>query len=251
MPVWMRNVLVGLAFTPLLVLVVLVAAIRAPWMDAVTVRMPMGVRTAVAGVILGQAEFGLKAIPALERVVRLEPDNAGGWQRICVTREASMAQRAVACQRAVDVAPTPWNYKAMAQLQEEQGNLSGAEETMRTAQARADTIDNEPALFLRELGRLELINGDMDKSLTDLLQAEKFDARDAEFAKKDDEESADALETDRDYLMVLYDRRHEPEKSAAVCRKTMPKSDKPCGCTMNAKNALRCTSWAPDDAKAD
>lgn len=113
---------------------------------------------------------------------------------------------------------------------------------MRVAQSRADTIDDDPPLFLRELGRLEMVNGHLDRALSDLLQAEKFDARDAEFAKDDDGAAKDSLETDREYLIVAFDRMHQAEKAKAMCRKAMPAVAE-CGCELNGRNQLACKGW--------
>lgn len=252
MPVFVRNLFVGLAFVPLVCLVLLLAAVRYPWMDGVSAHTPMGLRTALATVVLNRAEYGEKSLPALERVVRLDPGNTVVRERMCRMSALPPERRMEECRKAIALNPTPWNYMGLADLQEERKDWVGAEATMRIAQSKADTIDDEPATFLRELGRLEMANGELDKSLADLTQAEKFDSRDAEFAKNDDGEAADNVEMDREYLVVLFNRMHDAKRAEAMCRKALPKETRPCGCELDEKNLLHCAVWPPigkDDAK--
>lgn len=67
MPVFVRNLLVGLAFVPMLLMVLLIAGVRYAWMDTVTVRMPMGVRSAMAAVMMTKVDYGKDSTETLDR----------------------------------------------------------------------------------------------------------------------------------------------------------------------------------------
>src|ERR1700734_4086746 len=149
----MRPVLWGLLVfalcLPLTFVVYLAAAARYPAMDGFTAKLPSEVGAAVAQIVMRKAPSGKDESTALDRVIRLDPENAEAWSSRCHRNDNATAADEPACRKAIALGPTAWNFSGLGDAQERAGEFCAAEESYtRAVQATA----NE-ALYLRNMAR--------------------------------------------------------------------------------------------------
>jgi tetratricopeptide (TPR) repeat protein len=226
----MRPVLWGLLVfvlcLPLTFVLYLAAAARYPATDSFTAKLPALVGAAVAQIALRKAPNGKDESTALDRVIRLDPENADAWSWRCHANNNATAADEPACRKAIALGPTAWNFNGLGDAQEHAGEFCAAEDSYTKAvQATA----NE-ALYLRNMARAAMRCGHTGASVAGFEVAEGLDAK-AAADPDEDEITKDDLLTDREYLAVAYDRSNQPDKAAAMCTKAHPEW-KTCHCEL-------------------
>jgi tetratricopeptide (TPR) repeat protein len=220
------GLLVFVLCLPLTFVLYLVAAARYPAMDGFTAKLPDMVGAAVAQIELRKAPSGKDGSKALDRVLRLDPENAEAWSWRCHTNDTATAADEPACRKAISLGPTAWNFNGLGDAQEHAGEFCAAEESYtRAVQATA----NE-ALYLRNMARAAMRCGHTGASVAGFEVAEGLDAK-AAADPDEDEFTKDDLLKDREYLAVAYDRSKQPEKAAAMRTKAHPEW-KTCHCEL-------------------
>jgi tetratricopeptide (TPR) repeat protein len=241
----MRPVLWGLFIfivcLPLIFVLYLVAASKYPRMDAFTVKLPSIVRTTVAELTLQKAGYGKGSERAIDRTIRLDPENAGAWGRRCrfVVDETNYDQ--AVCRKAIALDPSPWNYNGLGRAQENAKDFCAAEDSYTTA-IRGSQNDAE---LLRNMARAALRCGHTGASIAGFEVAEGLDAKVAADPDEDEDVKADLL-TDREYLAVAYDRTNQPAKAAAACAKAHA-GWKSCHCELT-DSSMKCSDGSAASA---
>jgi len=232
--------LVVVLCTPLAFTVYLVTAARYPALDRVTLTLPMAIRQPVAGIVMQKAGYGDKSTAAIDRVVRIDPDNGDAWSRRCTaTRNKSNPAAASICATAIRLAPdSAWNYNALGYAQQESKNFCAAEDSFTTAMDK----DRNDAYLIRNMSIAAMRCGHLGAAQSGLEVSETLDAK-AAADPDDDEDSKDDLVLDREYLAVVYDRTQQPAKATEVCLKAHP-TYKPCHCDLTDKS-VACTGSLP------
>jgi hypothetical protein len=218
----MRKFLMGLGIgvlcLPMLFVCWLLAASRWSKMDALTMRAPMAMRGVVASVVLQKAGWGRDAFPMLDRVTRLDPDNADAWGRRCTVYSRGPQPEAdvEACVKAVSLQPTPQMYMALGRADERAGKECDAAEAFKTA-VRGPVRGYKRT---ESMGRAALKCGDLVEAREGLETAVSVQA-----ARLMDKTASDSQMTqvktdqltDREYLIVTYDGLHEAKVAKHMC----------------------------------
>jgi tetratricopeptide (TPR) repeat protein len=208
------GLLVSVVCLPLVFVLWLVAAAKYPVMDANTMRLPDGIRATVAELVIRNAGYGKDSANAIDRVIRLDPDNSDAWNRRC---EASVEKKSgdlAPCRRSISLDPSAINYDRLGLGQENAKDFCTAEDSYTSA----IRLSQNNATLLRHMGRAALRCGHTAASVAGLEVAEDLDTKEASDPSEDDDMKADLLE-DREYLAVAYDRTRQPAKATAMCIK--------------------------------
>jgi hypothetical protein len=83
----MRPVLWGLlglvVCLPLALVLLIVTAAKYPAMDAFTVKLPPGIQTTIADLIMQKAGYAKDSMKGVDRAIRFDPENPDAWTRRC------------------------------------------------------------------------------------------------------------------------------------------------------------------------
>lgn len=240
----MRPVLWGLLIfvvcLPLTFVLYLVAAAKYPAMDGLTMKLPTGIRTAVADLTLRNAGYGKGSVKLVDRAIELDPENADAWSRRCHGDGDRATDDLAACRKAATLDPSAWNFDGLGATQENAKDFCAAEDSYTSAiKASPNTADP-----LRNMARAALRCGHTGASVAGFEVAEGIDAKAAADPDEDDDVKTDLL-ADREYLIVAYDRTNQPAKAAAICTKAHA-GWKACHCELTEKD-VKCSD-APVEA---
>ncbi|WP_263380829.1 hypothetical protein [Granulicella paludicola] len=244
----MRKVLVvlgvGVLSFPLLFVIWLLLAVRLPKMDALTMQMPMSVRSIVANAAAGEMGWGKGAKPKLERVIRIDPQNASAWTGLCESYFGGPERSAdvQTCQKAVTLDPTAGNYNGLGVAQERAGDNCAAEDAYTEAASKASSSGSYG--YTERMGRAALLCGkayDARAGFEAAIDVEKRQLA-APDADDDEDEVADEkqdLLTDREYLIVTANRLSDRKLAETTCSEAHP-GWKGCACSLDAKGKVAC-----------
>jgi len=181
----------------------------------------------------------------LNRVVKLDPDNSDAWDRRCTfaTEKDDPAIDIATCRRAVQLNQDAWNYDSLGLAQERAGDFCAAEGSFTSAVQKENGKDAGP---LRNMGRAAIRCGRTGGGIAGFEMAEAIDAK-AVADPEDDGDTKDDLKLDREYLVVVYDRLGEPEKSHAMCAKAHPEWAG-CACELD-QHGVKCSERAAAPTK--
>lgn len=231
-PAWW-GLLFAVVCMPLVFVLFLIFAAKHPAMDALTLKLPNGVRTAVSELAFNNTGFGKQEAVQLDRVIKLDPASSDAWSRRCTLFITSNVQDdkrqsgLAACQKAVMLDPTAWKINSLGLAHERAKDFCTAEDSFTSAIQKSS---NNPH-FIRNMARAALRCGHLLASGAGFEVAEDLDAKDA--ADPDDDGDAKVnLALDREYLAVIYDKSNEPEKAAAACERAHP-TWKNCHCDLS------------------
>jgi tetratricopeptide (TPR) repeat protein len=204
---------------PLVFVLLIVAGARYPAMDAFTMKLPAGFRTAVADLTLRNTGFGKDSAKGIDRAINLDPENVDAWARRCHGNDDETTYDQAACRKAIAFDPSPWNYNGLGATQEKAKDFCSAEDSYTNAIKGS----SNNALFLRNMARAALRCGHLGAGVAGFEVAEGLDAKAAATPDEDDDGDVKAdLLSDRQYLAVVYNLNKEPTKSAAICAKAHP-----------------------------
>jgi len=240
----MRPVLWGLLLTvvclPMAFVLFLVAA-GVPAFDVFTTKLPSGIRSSVADVTLSKAGYEKNARAVIDRVIRLDPENADAWGRRCHATAEGGSQRE-ACNKAVALDPTAWNFEGLGSAQEHERDYCAAENSYTSA----IRYSQNDAGLLRDMARAALHCGHAWASVAGFEVAEGLDVKSAANDPNDEDDTAADLLADREFLVVAYNRTKQSGKATAMCTKTHPDWAS-CNCDLT-EMGVRCTN-ASSEAK--
>ncbi len=242
----MRPVLWGLlgfvVCLPRAFVLLIVAAARFPSMDAFTLKLPATVQVTVAGLILQKTSYGKDSAKGVDRVLRFDPDNPDAWTRRCHSDLTQKTYDQAACRRAIKLAPTAWNFNGLGATQQAK-DFCAAEDSYTNA-IRNSSND---AFSLRNMARAALRCGHTGARIAGVEVAEGLDVQTAADPDEGDDVKADLL-SEREYLVVAYDRTNQPAKAAAVCIKAHP-DWRTCHCDLTETSVKCSNSAAPPASK--
>jgi hypothetical protein len=228
--------LVAFVFSALIVM-----EARFPSLDSLTLHEPRPMRSLVGHLAL--REYGA-GDTGLDRVLRLDPNNALAWERRCTAfLGATQAEWVSDCQHALKLQANGANYRLVGSAQEQANQYCAAEASYRTAEAQPDMAGQRPFL-LRDAARAALDCGDASASLDMLRSAEQLDQRSADLAVAPDEtqRARDGLSSDHGYMAVVYQQMNRPDKARHMCFEANPGYGD-CSCQLTG-TGLVCTPAA-------
>jgi hypothetical protein len=241
----LRKVLVvlgvGVLSFPLLFVIWLLLAVRLPKMDALTMRMPMSVRSTVAASVLTNVPWGKKGSQGIDRVIALDSENADAWSRRCTNlwKDAGAAQLQ-ACEKAVALQKTAPNLNNLGRAQEKMGDECAAEESFTQASSAASS--GTDYTYVENMGRASLRCGKAYDARAGLETAINLESRNLRAPDQDEDDIADYKEdqlADREYLIVTFDRMHDSANAQTTCSVAHP-DWKGCACSLDAKGKVAC-----------
>jgi tetratricopeptide (TPR) repeat protein len=214
----MRPVLWGLIIVvvcmPLAFVLFLVTAAKYPVLDPFTMKLPSDVRAAVADLTLRKAGVGKDSAKLVNRAIELDPESADAWGRRCHGDDNRATYDQGACRKAIALDPSAWNYSGLGTAQEDAKDFCAAEDSYTSA----IKASQNSAYYLRNMARAALRCGHTGAAIAGFEVAEGLDAKAAADPNEDDDVKTDLL-SDREYLVVAYDRTTQPAKAAAICAK--------------------------------
>jgi tetratricopeptide (TPR) repeat protein len=214
----MRPVLWGLLIVvvcmPLAFVLFLVTAAKYPVLDPFTMKLPSDVRAAVADLTLRKAGVGKDSAKLVNRAIELDPESADAWGRRCHGDDNRATYDQGACRKAIALDPSAWNYSGLGTAQEDAKDFCAAEDSYTSA----IKASQNSAYYLRNMARAALRCGHTGAAIAGFEVAEGLDAKAAADPNEDDDVKTDLL-SDREYLVVAYDRTTQPAKAAAICAK--------------------------------
>jgi tetratricopeptide (TPR) repeat protein len=226
------GLLVSVVSLPLVFVLWLVAAARYPAMDANTMRLPDGIRSTVAELAMRNAGYGKDSANAIDRVIKLNPDNPDAWNRRCEVIVEKKSGDFAPCRKAISLDSSAINYDRLGMAQENAKDFCAAEDSYTSAIRAAQNN----AEFLRDMGRAALRCGHTAASVVGFEVAEDLDIKQAADPSEDDDTKADLL-ADREYLSVAYGRTNQPAKATATCAKAHL-GWKACNCELTDTNVV-------------
>ena len=232
------GLLVFIVCLPLAFVVLIVAAARYPHMDAFTTKLPTGVRTTIADLTLRNVGFGNDSVKAVDRALRLDPENEDAWGRRCHGNSDGTQNDQAACRKAITLKATAWNYNGLGTTQENAKDYCAAEDSYTHA---INLSSNDP-YSLRNMARAALRCGHIGASVAGFEVAEGLDAKAAADLDEDEDVKTDLL-SDREYLVVVYNRTNQPTKAAAICNKAHAEW-KACLCDLT-DTSVKCSDGSP------
>jgi len=234
----MRVVQRSLLLVAFVFSLLIVVEARFPSLDSLTVHEPRPVRSLVGRLALredGAADTGL------DRVLRLDPNNARAWERRCTAfLGATQTEWVSDCQHALKLQTSGANYRLMGSAQEQAGQYCAAEASYRAAETQPDMAGQRPFL-LRDAARAAMDCGDTNVSLALLHTAEQLDQHSADIAQAPEESqrARDGLSSDRGYMSVVYQQMNQPENAHRMCFEANPGYGD-CSCQLTG-SALVCS----------
>jgi len=236
---------VGVLCLPMLFVIWLLAAVRWPRMDSLTLRMPMEVRRTVAQLAFQKAGWNKGSFHKLERVIALDPQNTDAWGRRCTEYKDAEGAKAhlQTCETTVALDATPENLDALGRAQEALGDPCAADASFTKA---AGNTSEQAYLYVEDMGRAALRCGDLYGARagleTAILQEDKSIKEPDQDQEDIDDTKVDQL-TDREYLIVTLDRLHEGSLSKDACSAAHP-DWAGCACALGAKGEVSCEDAA-------
>jgi tetratricopeptide (TPR) repeat protein len=238
----MRPVLWGLlglvVCLPLALVLLIVTAASYPAMDSFTLKLPAGLQTTVADLIMQKAGYGKDSTKRIDRALRFDPENADAWTRRCHENVNGTTSDPATCRKAIALQPTAWNFNGLGAAQEKAKDFCAAEDSYTSA----IRVATNEAYYLRNMARAALRCGHTGASIAGFEVAEGLDAK-AAADPDDDGDTKDNLLSDREYLAVVYDRTNQPAKAAAICTKAHS-SWKTCRCDLT-ETGVKCSDAPP------
>jgi len=242
----MRKVLLGLGIgvlcLPMLFVGWLLLASRWAKMDGSTMQAPMALRQTVAALVLQKATFGKAGMPAVDRVLRLDPENAGAWQRRCSVYIWNNDTPSVKdCQKAVELGKEPYSYYNLGRAQDATNDPCSAEESYTAAVSA--TATNPDFEYVRSMGQSALRCGHLPAAKAGLNLAVELEGKAMNDPDQDDDETANIKKdmlADREYLLVAYQRGGEDTLAGQACTVAHP-GWKGCRCDLDAKGKVGCS----------
>jgi hypothetical protein len=220
----------------------LLLAARWTKMDALTLRMPMGMRQVVAQALESNATWGKEGRIQQERVTRLDATNAGAWSGRCTGffGETKRTADVQTCKVAVSLDGSAGNYNGLGDAQKRAGDACGAEESFTKA-ASEDSSSNDYT-YTESMGRAGLRCGDMSGARAGLETALEKADRSLKAPDEDDDDIADTksdMLKDREFLVLVYQKEREPVLAAAACSLAHP-DWKGCACSLAKDGDVKC-----------
>jgi hypothetical protein len=246
----MRKVLLVLGIAilclPMLFVTWLLLASRWQKMDPTTAHAPLALRQAVASIILQKAGYGKKSLPALNRILRLDPKNAGAWQRRCsIFVWDKSSPNLKDCEAAVQFAEAPGDYYNLGRAQETIGDPCTAEDSY--THAVSATSSNPDTDYLEAMGRAALRCNHLPGSRAGFELAIETQQKWLNQPDQDQDEIDDAKKdilADQESLIVIYHRQHDDTLAGQTCTAAHP-GWKSCSCDIDAKGIASCTEAKP------
>ena len=230
------------ACLPMLFVAWLMMASYWPAMDRLTMKLPSGVRQTIATVAFEKVGWDKKAPARLERVLQLDPTNAKAWSRRCSLNDdfTDATANLHSCTTAIALDSSESNWTGLARAQEAVGNECAAEESFTKAANLAPSSSGY--YHEEELGRAALRCGDLYTARAGLEAA--IDLENKSLKEDDDDqdeinETKDDQVTDREYLVVTFDKLHEPGLSRQACSAVHP-DWKGCVCSLSSATEVHC-----------
>jgi len=220
----------------------LLAAVQSPKLDHITQQTPSGLRQFVASAVMGNAGFGKKSLPAVERALRLDPENAEALDRKCSLESSDNTPASLEdCQKSLRIKPTAEAYYNVGNAQLEQGNVCDAETNLTEAASKSSSSGN--AWYLNRMGVAAIRCNDLPGARAALEAALDQDNKslNAPNQEQDDlDEDHENILSDQELLVIVYQDQHEKGLEAATCKAAHP--DKPhCNCAIGKDNNPTCT----------
>ncbi len=231
------GLLVAVLCSPLILVGLLLTASAVPAMDRVTLAMPRGVRTIVAKVAMQKVGYGKDAEPKSRRAIRLDPENAEAWSRLCsLAVQKPMKSDAIAtCNRAVAYDNSQYDLYHLGRAQVAAGDSCTAEDTLTQANDKAGKGDAD---YLRAMGQAAyLCGGRLPASIAELEAARDLDAKDSTDTNEDEDERDDSredLQLDNEWLSVAYADARKPQLAVEACTQAHPEL-KACTCRLQGE----------------
>ncbi len=206
-----------------------------PRLDGLTVRNPRMMRSLVGEVAMTKVGYGKDSGKQLDRVLKLDPENAEALGRLCTANvNTGSGQALQTCRKALAQDPSELNYNGLGLAQEKAGAFCDAEDSFTTANSKVNARD---AYVLSNMGRVALKCGHAAAAVASFEIAEGKDVQDVVVAKAEGEDEDDARDTllqDREWLIVAYGRNGNMKQAAAMCATAHP-TWKTCSCSFDDK----------------
>ena len=226
---------------PMLFVIWLLLASRWSRMDAATMQAPPSLRKTIAEMVLQKADYGKESLPALDRALRLDPQNGDAWSRRCgLPFDEDTAPSLKDCEAAVQFNKGPYDCYRLGRAQDALNNPCTAEDSF--TQATSATASNPDYTYIDSMGRAALRCGHLPAGRAGLETAIELEEKSLKDPEDHDDEIADTKKdmlTDREYLIVLYNREHENTLAAEACSATHP-DWKSCNCDLDPKGLVAC-----------
>lgn len=225
---------------PMLFVTWLLLSVSWSRMDATTMKLPSGLRSAVAAVALDRPPFGPDKI---DRVLRLDPDNAKAIGESCrwYSEKKSLQQKLDICRKAVSLEPISGNFYALGRAQEGTDDECTAEETFTRASRSNPDVDNYNDV--EAMGIAALRCGHLYYARAGLEQASIVQEKVLKNSKDEDPEEIDDIKddqkTDREYLILTYDGLHETQLKSQTCKLAHP-DWQACDCRLDEDGKPAC-----------
>jgi tetratricopeptide (TPR) repeat protein len=219
---------------PLAFVLLIVLAAKYPAMDSDTTKLPEGIQTTVADLILQKTAYGKDAAKGIDRALRFDPENPDAWTRRCHGRFDGTTPDLATCRKAISLQPTAGNFNSLGAAQEKAKDFCAAEDSYTSA-IREATND---AYYLRNMARAALRCGHTGASVAGFEVAEGLDAKAAADPDEIDDVKDDLL-ADREYLAVAYDHANQSAKATAICTKAHT-GWKACHCELT-ETSVKCS----------
>ncbi len=216
----------------------LVAAAKWTKLDATTVRMPMGMRQMVAQVVTQQAAWDDR--PTFARAVKLDPESALGWDGLCSSDGvAKDAKTELAnCRKAVALSDNATDENHIGEAQEKLGETCASVDAYR----KASVLSTGGWAYLDNMAQAALKCKDLPTARAGFEAAVENASKGLTNKDADDDTKQDAKEsvsTDREFLIVVYDRMKEPQLADATCKVEHPEW-KGCACAIDKDGDVDC-----------
>jgi hypothetical protein len=211
-------------------------------MDALTLRMPLGLRQLVAQAVESNATLGKGGRTQQERVTRLDPTHAEAWSGLCESFFGGTKRTAdvATCKVAVSLNGSAGNYNGLGDSQERAGDECGAEESFTKAASKDSSSSDY--VYVESMGRAGLRCGDMPGARAGLETALEKADKSLKTPDQDDDELADTksdMLKDREFLVVIYQKEHEPGLATTACSLAHP-DWKGCACELKSDGDVKC-----------
>jgi hypothetical protein len=217
----------------------LLLAARWTKMDALTMRMPEGTRSLVVQAML---QYSSDA-KGLQRATRIDAETVKKWQSldhliafgVAPNGKLAELQRAEAVDKDKAV-----ELNKLGLEQEKAGDECAAEETFSAAAGKSSSGDDYAPV--ENMGRAALRCGDLPSARAGLESAIIKEDNSLKEPDQDDDEIKAAKDDrlkDREFLIVVYQRRHEGDLAVGACSEAHP-SWKGCACLLRKDGDVKC-----------
>ncbi len=233
---------IGVLCLPMLFVGWLLAVSRWAKMDALTMHAPRPFRQTVAEIVLQKAGFGEKAEPAVDRALRLDPENANAWHRRCSSYVWDKGVPSVKdCQMAVALGKEPRDYFNLGRAQDYAKDPCDAEDSY--TQAVSATAANPNITYVESMGRAALRCGHVPAAKAGLQLAVDLDAKALNEPDQDDDEIADSKKDmleNEEYLVIAYHWGKDDTLAGQACAAAHT-GWKGCSCDLDARGIVACS----------